>query len=357
MLFDTVPKTEEKDLFDREAERKLLLEGLKSPLTVITGLRRTGKSSLIRTTLHSHKCVSMYLDLRKLEEEEYISYKDLVSYVEKGVNDFIKYRTLINFLKNIKGISVKGVGIELSYRELRFTELLEILNKWSEENKQTTVVAIDEAQELIKLRGHKILPALAYAYDNLKHLRFVVSGSKAGLLFRFLRFDDAESPLYGRFFTKVELGPFSREVSREFLEKGFKENKKEFTEGYEVYDSIGGLPGWLTYFGKTALQKSKDAAIKDTLEYGKRVVEVEFNNFLVDKKEAKDRYIRIMKVCSGSKGATWSEIKLSLEMMEKKELNDFLINNLIKKLEEFSFIENINGVYNITDRMISEAFR
>jgi len=40
-----------------------------------------------------------------------------------------------------------------------------------------------------------------------------------GLLYKFLRVEDANSPLFGRAFSKVELRPFSREEAIEFLER------------------------------------------------------------------------------------------------------------------------------------------
>lgn len=67
-----------KDIFDRENEIKLLKNSLDSPLIVIIGLRRTGKTSLVKSVLNSLKVTYLFLDMRKFENREYIVYKDFI---------------------------------------------------------------------------------------------------------------------------------------------------------------------------------------------------------------------------------------------------------------------------------------
>ncbi|MGC9105445.1 MAG: hypothetical protein ACP5HQ_03360 [Thermoprotei archaeon] len=50
MFFDPAPKDRREDFFDREEELERL-KSLSSPITLVLGLRRTGKSSLIRIAL------------------------------------------------------------------------------------------------------------------------------------------------------------------------------------------------------------------------------------------------------------------------------------------------------------------
>ncbi|WP_297500548.1 hypothetical protein [Thermococcus sp.] len=42
------------------------------------------------------------------------------------------------------------------------------------------------------------------------------------LLHDFLGLNDYSSPLYGRIYEEVEVKPFTRELSREFLRRGFE---------------------------------------------------------------------------------------------------------------------------------------
>jgi Predicted ATPase (AAA+ superfamily) len=87
-----------------------------------------------------------------------------------------------------------------------------------------------------------------------------------GLLYKFLRVEDANSPLFGRAFSKVELRPFSREEAIEFLERGFSEINIQFKEHEGVYLALGGIPGWLTYFGFRYYElKEFNRALTETL--------------------------------------------------------------------------------------------
>lgn len=75
MLFDPAPKIRREDFFDREIER---VKSLLSPITLVLGLRRTGKSSLIRISLEELGHPYIYVDLRKFEEKIYANYKDFI---------------------------------------------------------------------------------------------------------------------------------------------------------------------------------------------------------------------------------------------------------------------------------------
>ncbi|MGC9105444.1 MAG: hypothetical protein ACP5HQ_03355 [Thermoprotei archaeon] len=85
---------------------------------------------------------------------------------------------------------------------LSFADLLEALDRLDE----GFVLVIDEAQELIKMRGADLLPSLAYSYDNLK-VRVVLSGSEMGLLYRFLSRDASLECLGSSLFTSLSSSP------------------------------------------------------------------------------------------------------------------------------------------------------
>ena len=70
------------------------------------------------------------------------------------------------------------------------SELLQALDEWAGGRGENLLVIVDEAQELVKLKGRQMLSVLGYAYDHLRNLSLVLTGSKAGLLLRFLRLED-----------------------------------------------------------------------------------------------------------------------------------------------------------------------
>ena len=55
-------------------------------------------------------------------------------------------------------------------------------------------MVIDEAQYL-RNSNYPFDSVLAYAYDHL-NLKLIISGSEVGLLYRFLKFDDSEFPVW-----------------------------------------------------------------------------------------------------------------------------------------------------------------
>lgn len=52
MLFDPRPKTRREDLYDFDEELDKFVKALDEPMVLISGLRRTGKTSLILTGLN-----------------------------------------------------------------------------------------------------------------------------------------------------------------------------------------------------------------------------------------------------------------------------------------------------------------
>lgn len=107
-----------------------------------------------------------------------------------------------------------------------------------------------------------------------------------------------ESPLFGRAMGVVELSPFTRDQVAEFLRRGgFEELGIEFRDFDAVYEKLGGIPGWLTYFGLRYYEyRDLDKAINETMSYATALIRQEFHNFLTDKVAAKDRYLAIMRI-------------------------------------------------------------
>ncbi|MEM0374129.1 MAG: ATP-binding protein [Sulfolobaceae archaeon] len=170
MLFDPSTKLRREDFFDR-AEEIDRIKSLLSPIILVLGLRRTGKSSIIRIALNELNYPYIYLDLRKFEERSYINYKDFIIEIQSEVNKLIKkFPEILDFIKKIRGVKILGNEILFSWGKERvsFTSLLESLNDWASDRK--IIVVLDEAQELIKMRGANLLTPLAYSFDNLKKL-------------------------------------------------------------------------------------------------------------------------------------------------------------------------------------------
>ncbi|BAK54810.1 AAA family ATPase [Sulfurisphaera tokodaii] len=261
-----------KDIFDRENEISLLKNSLDSPLIVIMGLRRTGKTSLVRSVLNEEKATYIFLDMRRFENKEYIVYKDFIQVLEKEINRIIKKnRDLISHLQ-IRGVQIMGISVNFSWGrdKVELSDIFSSLNDWGEEKGKTVHIVIDEAQELIKLKGYNVLYSIAYAFDNLKKLNFIITGSEVRVKDKFLKLQDEESPLFGRVSIEINIKPFDKETAIRFLEEGFREQGINFDGKERVYDILGGNPGWLTYFGYVYIKiKDEEKAIVNTKKYAK----------------------------------------------------------------------------------------
>ncbi|WP_338602627.1 ATP-binding protein [Sulfolobus tengchongensis] len=359
MLFDPVPKTNRRDFFDREREIDQLKE-LRTPIVLVLGLRRTGKSSLIKIAtneLNKEKdALILYIDLRKFEEKNYVSYRDFLLQLQNEINKMSKkYHYIMDILRRIQGVSIVGTEIKFSWSKenrVSFHSLLDVLEEGSD---REVIIVLDEAQELVKMRGINILPTLAYAYDNLKKVKFVISGSEMGLLYEFLKVNTPDSPLYGRAISTVELRPFNKEEAVLFLNQGFKEVNVTFNKEEETYERLGGIPGWLTYFGFSYLEsRDYEASLKKTLDHARELIKKEFENFLLPRYIAKKRYYLIMKVLS--KCGRWSDVKRTLEAEEGIEISDSEIYNYLTQLMIHSWIVKKNETYCPAEPLIGYAF-
>ncbi|MGC8543685.1 MAG: AAA family ATPase [Vulcanisaeta sp.] len=359
MLFDPKPKERREDLFDRDDELNRLRAGLNYPVILLLGIRRSGKSSLVKVLMNEMKDVIwIYLDLRKYEGYTYITYKYLLSEFERALNTWPKF--LRELLRGIRGVVISGSGFEVRLSwgrdRVELADLFDRLSSIGEREGRRVVIVFDESQELRKLKGFNILYPLAYAYDNLR-LSFVFTGSQIGMVYRFLRLKDPNSPLFGRAMFEVRVNPFTREQSIEFLKTGFREVGISVNDGVleSVYDELGGIPGWLTYYGFNYLQfNNHEEAIKRTLEYAVQLVRQEFENFLRGREEARERYYAIMGLCKS--GCRWSDVKRILEAREGYRVDDKKITELLQNLVDASFLIKEGDIYRPSDPLITKAF-
>ncbi len=327
-------------------------------ITVVVGVRRVGKTSLVKAS--THDLPRIYLDVRKFEESRYITYGMFLEELRKALNVFASMdRKIVEHLKAVKGLKILGVEVEFSLDRSRplLTSILESLDRWAGDRGEKLVIVIDEAQELIRMRGYSILPAIAYAYDNLRNISFIFAGSKIGLLYRFLRVEDPSSPLYGRYMERVELKPLDKEKSMEFLRKGFEEHGIRVEETFieEAVEKLDGVIGWLSYLGLKVVSRGVSRTIiDDVVEEASKIVANEFCKF-VDAMGSK-RYVEIIRAIN-REGATWSEIRRYLEIRLGTKIYDSELARLLRNLIDNGFIEKRDDLYIIPDPILRQASR
>ncbi len=245
MLFDLEPKSKREDLFGRDNEVNAIVNFIrsKSRFLAIYGIRRVGKTSVLRVALNEASIPYCYIDARMLEND--FTKRRLYQLISNCLTELsIKWR-LENAIRNIAravrgGINILGSGVELNveidWRNAYLTDLLSALSM----NLSQIVIAIDEAQILRMMKGFSKIDftqVLAYTYDNLNNVKVVLTGSEVGLLHDFLGLDNPKSPLYGRFVEELTIKPFSRDASIQFLITGFRQYGVEVTIN-EVLDVV-----------------------------------------------------------------------------------------------------------------------
>jgi len=359
MLFSSTPKATREELFDREEELSELEKLLNIyPIVVVTGLRRVGKSSLIRVYLNEHENYFMSIDVRKLYEMSFgnISSLHLTRLIGEELNKISKIEKLSSFLRKIRGISIHGSSVEIDAKQFELSDMFEKLEAFAAKNNKNFIVFFDEAQYLKfygARGGEEIRMLLAYSYDNLPHVRFIFTGSEVGMLHDFLKFEDPDSPLYGRAMGFLTVKPFSFELSLEFLRKGFEELEEKIDfDLSEVVKQLDGIVGYLVLFGlKYMTMKNKDKALQEVFS----TMSVLFEKELSEITKRSPRYMTVLKsIAIGIN--TWTGLKNVLHAK-----GDFVSNSrlfsVLETLQKLSLVEKFQDRYRITDQVLERILR
>ncbi|MEM1550041.1 MAG: ATP-binding protein [Candidatus Methanomethylicia archaeon] len=339
MYFDPKPKDRIEDFFDMEDELKAFIESVKKEkLIVVTGFRRYGKTSLILTGLNVSGLNYLFLDCRLLPSGM-ISINSFLDLLE----DELSRRSWVRkILRGIEGVSIGDIGIRIKKRDRNtLIRIMECLSG--------NILVLDEAQEL-RRSNYNFNGLLAYIYDHLDS-RIIVSGSKIGLLYSFLKINDPEAPLFGRPYVEIKLRRLDFKKAREFLEKGFEQEKVEVSS--EVIDeairSFDGVIGWLTYFGYSYTRKGE--SIDSIMEKACKLSASEVDHALEIYGIGRNRYVSVLKIVASGSGLRWSEIKRALEAKYGRIPNNTL-SNIIRNLLNQGLIERDDELYKVSDQIL-----
>jgi AAA+ ATPase superfamily predicted ATPase len=321
-----------------EAELRELSDGLKwEKLVIVTGLRRYGKISLILTYLNEEKLDNIFLDCRLLPP----GMISMGSFLELLEAELTRKSWARRILSRVEGISISEIGIRFKERDLN--SLISALHAL-----EGKILVIDEAQELRRSR-HRFDSIIAYAYDHLD-LKIILSGSQVGLLYRFLRVDDPEAPLYGRPFKEVRMRKLSDEEAMDFLRKGFEQ------AGMKVSDDIleearrfDGIIGWLTYFGFSMISNRESVEIIERRASKLAISELEHALRIYGLAEA--RYGEALKVIATLERARWTQIKRGIEARIGKIPSNTL-SSILSNLVDSGFLEKTEEGYKIADPVL-----
>ncbi|MEM0474807.1 MAG: ATP-binding protein [Zestosphaera sp.] len=334
-LFDLQPKYSRKDLFDRTRELSELHRAIDRgyPIVALLGIRRIGKTSVLKTFLN--EVYGIYVDLRGV-----VRRADLEVKVTDSISSSL--RKVRKFVEGIRGVSVAGFSVEIKWRGSDSVSLAGLLSEINKKKKRF-VVALDEVQSVKPPLSAELRNLLAYGYDNLENISFIVAGSEIGMLRDFLGCENPGSPLYGRYIYEIHIDRFSEKESREFLERGFREEGVEppaevIDQAVEFFD---GIVGWLVFFGRKYVDGYRDI---ETLKN----IAVELAREELTKLNYRERAV-LKAIASGHR--TWSSVRKHITENYGVTIPKATLTRIVTKLERLSIVKN----YEFQDPVYREA--
>jgi AAA+ ATPase superfamily predicted ATPase len=363
--FSEAPKTSLENLYDRERESKALIEAVKmrSRMVLVLGVRRVGKTSLIKAALNSLGIPYIFLDLRALP-----SYDDkaLYSMVAEELNRALPLRRrLFEQLRRVRGIRVgaEGISIDLGREKPSLISILRALNQWAMGEGFNLPIVFDEAQELRFFQGGRrgldFRRLLAYGYDNLENMTFILSGSEVGVLYKLLGLEDPKSPLFGRYVERVVVERLDRDRSLDFLRAGFKAHNVKVEDDVllQAVEQLDGIIGWLTYFGAEVVRRCRGGAWVDSSETIQSIRSKAVALCASELEGVARRSLLYMGILAELRGGlrTWSELKTSLEKRFKRTISNPQLANLLNTLAQLSLLEKDSRGYRALDPLVPEA--
>ncbi len=248
-LFDTRPKEDRSLLYGREKELEEISRALDSGFwPLLIGAPRVGKTSLLKVLVKERN--GIYLDA-----------STSVTAADLGSRLFDELQG--GRLKPTVQLDFKLLKVELKREPVRTLE--KVMKGMGE-----TLLAIDEAQNLNDSR----IPGLLSVLYNESRVKLMFSGS----MLRLIKLIERSPQTLGRPIQRMELIPFSEETSRGFLDRGFKECgvPTELAELNEVTRALGGIPGWLSYYGaRRCAHSSQSTALRQVRATARKVIEEE----------------------------------------------------------------------------------
>ena len=318
------------EFIDRENELKLL-EGIRkrseksATMTVITGRRRIGKTTLTLKAFEGHPFIYLFV-VRKNE-------------------------TLLcqEFIEEIS----RGLKIEVLGEFNSFARLFEYLLVHS--GSQPFTLVIDEFQEFLNVNS-SVFGEMQKLWDKYKQtakMNLILCGSVHSMMKRI--FEDEKEPLFGRASERISLQPFSVDVLKNLLKIRFSDIKNKDILAF--YTITGGAARYVELFCDkeiyTLPQMIKEVFRENSLliDEGKNVLIEEFGRDYAI-------YFSILSLISSSKTS-----RPEIESILQKDIGGYL-----EKLEkEYMVIRSIRPIlakpggkiqrYAINDNFLSFWFR
>ena len=366
LLFSTRPKERREDLYDRDKEIEVIKDSIsRGEWIAVLGMRRIGKTSVVNVAVNESGGVKLRIDLLRLYNpaKKQYSKEEFLSLLIQAVNDTIKNYTFLGkatrVISNVLGVDEIEISkVKVKLKRIRGQDVIYILsqlNTLAKDNKKKLVLVFDEAQELSKVAGINFPSLFHDIYDNFTNTVVIFTGSMVRLVEKTLRDVEYNEPFFGRYIRKIELTRFTREQSKDFLLKGFEEEKVKVDESVieDAVKKFDGIPGWLTLFGseysfsvKHGLNVVVEAIVRKAVEEVKN----EVKNFL-NYSQSPLRYSAIILAIDrlGGKGKLSEIAKVSSALLGE-EIPRARAYEMLSRLVDLDFLKkDEEGIYSFHD--------
>ena len=318
----------------------------------VAGLRRTGKTTLVRSIVAFMGSPSIYINLWELSPYG-LSIKTLINRLIEEINHVFSGK-MCSVGRRIKEISL--FGFKISFSSERPSEALTKLIERIIKNKKRLIIVLDEIQELGQDLG-KLIKYLGAIHDLFApKLVVILLGSVISLKNILKKVKGA--PLRGRITREIILKPFDMETAIGFLKEGFNQCGITIQENtlIRIVEFLGGFPGWLSEYGRlyietyTKTKKKPDPlTILNTVFNDAREAIYEEIAKLVYQRKKLLNYIKILKHIAINITTPPTEIA---KMLKTTRVTAY---KYLKYLHQRAILETKNGKYYIIDPLIRRA--
>ena len=223
---------------DREDELKLISGYLKGRIPiVIIGIRRLGKSGLIRHLFAKSKSKGVYVDLQKTS-----SLEGLTNALADGIGEAFpesKHSQVWDVLKSFRpSITFDPISGSPQFsfslqRPEQVQQTLQGLFKILASRKEKVIIAFDEFQEIKKYYESNVEGILRAEMQKFSELHYIFSGSQTNMLNAM--FLEGEKPFFANT-AKLYLEKIDQSIYADFIINQFKKHGKQLDQ--ELVDEL-----------------------------------------------------------------------------------------------------------------------
>jgi len=333
--------------FDDE-KRKINLLVTNGEWFTVSGLRRTGKTTLVRSVCNSLDIIPVYVNIWGIREEEKEPF--VLEIIVQEIKNQLKRFRLKEFLGRIERLGFLGVSLSIrAQNQVRFEQVLKELVK-----KKRIVLILDEIQEM--RHEESFFKFLAALHDETApYLSTIFLGSIISL--REMLEASYSKPLHGRLGDEIILSPLRDYESRTMLRKGFEQCNVDVSDEVirEASYRLGGLPGWITHFGRIAVidhymgkKIDVDEIYDKLIQEAEKILYDEIARAISERRKLRN-YIKMLKHLGEHGEITVAEAARLISRKPNTAL--IYLNHLIRN----GILTKVKRRYTVTDPIVREV--